>query len=251
MERETSFLMGVAITAFLALSTTAAFGQRAAMASRVVSPRATSAVAARANATRPNFARHADGQGSNGGSFPVIFSSSNGIRLSPVPLGTQTASILARNQGIEGAIDPSTQWRLELAQRFLRENQGVIEPEFFLADSGYPYVIPESDGNNGEQSTAPQSPQPQIIVLQQASAAGQTASPSAQENIGASSLRDEGMFTIVLRNGTQIQAAAFTRLNGKIIYITPDGARRAISNDEIDSDATLRLNQERGIPVSL
>jgi hypothetical protein len=62
-------------------------------------------------------------------------------------------------------------------------------------------------------------------------------------------LPDVGQFTLVLRNGSQIQAVAFTRSNDKIVYITVEGSRRTIAVADLDSDATLRVNQERGTPL--
>jgi hypothetical protein len=42
-------------------------------------------------------------------------------------------------------------------------------------------------------------------------------------------LADVGQFTLVLRNGKQIEAVAFTRTNDRIIYITADGSRHTIA----------------------
>ena len=69
------------------------------------------------------------------------------------------------------------------------------------------------------------------------------------ENVSAP-LPDVGQFTLVLRNGSQIQAVAFTRSNDRIIYITAEGNRRAIPISDLDSDATVRINEERGTPLS-
>ena len=252
MGRIVHFGTEVAVLLCLSLAAPAMFAQHGRTAPPPAAARRAPVAATRPPANRAATVRHVNFSVANVAPFSGSFPSMGGLAFSGGPLGTQTANILARNEAIKGAIDPATQWRLELAQRFLHDNQGIISPEFFLTDGGYPYVIPESADANGEQpGGASQAAQPQSIVVQQPVAAAQALPKAAQENSDVSSLRDEGMFTIVLRNGTQIPAAAFTRLNGKIIYITPDGSRRTVSKEEIDVDATLRVNQERGIPVSL
>jgi len=80
------------------------------------------------------------------------------------------------------------------------------------------------------------------------------ASDVAQEvSDGAASttVQDEGEFTLVLRDGTRIQAMAFTHTNQKIVYITNDGMRRAFADSLLDSDETVRVNQERGTALQL
>jgi hypothetical protein len=80
---------------------------------------------------------------------------------------------------------------------------------------------------------------------------------SAREDAAASqsvvqeeaSLPDEGQFTLVLNDGSRIDAVAFTHSNDTIVYITTDGGRRTIAANEVDSDSTLRVNQERGTPL--
>lgn len=67
----------------------------------------------------------------------------------------------------------------------------------------------------------------------------------------AAPVRDEGEFTLVLRDGSRISALAFTHSSDKIIYISPDGGRRTLANADLDADATVRVNQERGTPLQL
>jgi hypothetical protein len=56
---------------------------------------------------------------------------------------------------------------------------------------------------------------------------------------------------LVLRDGTKIQAVAFTRKSDSIVYITTDGTRRTLALADLDSAATQRVNQERGTPLNL
>ena len=65
----------------------------------------------------------------------------------------------------------------------------------------------------------------------------------------AASVPDEGQFTLVLSDGRWIEAVAFTRSNDAIVYISPAGSRYTIAANELDSDSTLRVNQERGTPL--
>lgn len=67
----------------------------------------------------------------------------------------------------------------------------------------------------------------------------------------AATVPDVGQFILVLRNGTRIQAVAFTSSNGNIVYITADGSRRMIARADPDSETTVRVNDERGTPLQL
>jgi hypothetical protein len=65
----------------------------------------------------------------------------------------------------------------------------------------------------------------------------------------AAYLPDEGQFTLVLNDGRWIEAVAFTHSNDTIVYITTAGSRYTIAANELDSDYTLRVIQERGTPL--
>jgi hypothetical protein len=71
----------------------------------------------------------------------------------------------------------------------------------------------------------------------------------AREREEAAYLPDEGQFTLVLNDGRWIEAVAFTHSNDTIVYITTAGSRYTIAANELDSDSTLRVNQERGTPL--
>lgn len=166
--------------------------------------------------------------------------------LNPFPgFGFNFEHLSAINQdlGIKAFIDPATQVRLAVAERVARNNR--FAPGFFLLDGGGSYVVPL---NNEQQ---PQAQQPIIIVQQPAPQQMVEQAPVPQPAEAAAPLPDEGEFTLVLRNGRQLQAAAFTRQNDKIVYITPDGGRRTFALGDLDSDATQRVNQERGVPIQL
>lgn len=171
--------------------------------------------------------------------------------LDPVPppgFDYQYLSAIDSDLAIKAVIDPATEWRVAEASRFLHR-RGFGGAEYFLLDGGAYYYPDESD----QSEQPPQQPaqqQPQIIVLQQAPPAGQAAQPAA-EAAPEAPLPDVGQFILVLRNGTRIQAVAFTSSNGNIIYITADGSRRTIALADLDSDTTVRVNLERGTPLQL
>jgi hypothetical protein len=56
---------------------------------------------------------------------------------------------------------------------------------------------------------------------------------------------------LALRNGSQVEAVAFTRANDHIIYVTADGFRRSLSLSDLDPDATVKINEERGTPLEI
>lgn len=165
--------------------------------------------------------------------------------------GLAGSELLNQDWAIKAAIDPATQWRLFEAQRYLR-NAGFAGSGFYLLDGGGYYEVPPE---SSEAEQPPQQPQPQQpIVIVQAPQAGQPAEASAPpepEETSAPLPEDVGQFVLVLRNGTQIQAVAFTRANDHIVYITADGFRRTLALADVDTQSTVRINEERGTPLQL
>ena len=141
-------------------------------------------------------------------------------------------------------INPVTRARLRVVQQ--QTQKSGFAPGFFLLDGGGYYAVPV-DANN-----QPQAQQPVEMAQQPA----QQAPPEAMAALEMQApeeppLPDEGEFTLVTRQGSQIEAVAFTRMADKIIYITPDGGRRSLAAADLDPDATNHLNQERGTPLQL
>src|SRR6202007_2315381 len=117
-------------------------------------------------------------------------------------------------------------------------------------DGGGAYVYPQGpiapDADQSGPAPAPAPAQPQIIVVQaRPQQPAEQCAGADSEDAQQASLPDVGEFTLVLRNGVEISAIAFTRVDDHIVYITPAGGRRTIAASEIDSDATQRTNQER------
>jgi len=146
------------------------------------------------------------------------------------------------NWGIQAAIDPATQWRLYEGQKFAR-SVGFGASGFYLLDGGGYYVPAEPTEN---EQAPPQESAP---------AETETAEPAPSEPQPAVAesgpLEDVGQFVLVLRSGSQIEAVAFTRANDRIIYVTANGLRRTLALRDLDPDATIRINEERGTPLAI
>jgi hypothetical protein len=160
---------------------------------------------------------------------------------------------------LKALIDPVTQLEVAQAERLLRSTGGGVLGAYVLS-GGYPYYYASAESEAGqsedqgqqaqdEEPQAERNPRPQIIVVQQAPA--QQPSAQAAEVPAEQEIPDHGELTLVLRSGKQIQALAFTRVNDKIVYITPDGGRSTIEAANLDPGATVRVNQERGTPLQL
>jgi hypothetical protein len=182
--------------------------------------------------SRPASFSHS-GSGNGEGPFPSI-----GLGLGYGFYGTN------QDLGIRAAIDPATQLRLAVAERLLRDNRSVFGGGgYYLLDGGGAYVIPTKESEPSQETQ-----QPQIIFLQQAPAQQSNIQPTPEPQAEAP-VRDIGEFTLVLRNGKNIPAVAFTHMKERIVYIGTDGSRHTIATDELDSDATVRVNEERGTPL--
>lgn len=98
--------------------------------------------------------------------------------------------------------------------------------------------------------------QPPVVVLQQPAAPEETAQPAARvrsaEPAGASEPpRDVGEFVLVRRDGGLVFAVAFYIQGDRLTYVTREGVRRSLRLADLDKDATLRMNEERGTTVHL
>ncbi|MGH9572466.1 MAG: hypothetical protein ACRD40_02900 [Candidatus Acidiferrales bacterium] len=175
--------------------------------------------------------------------------------LSPVPpygFNYEYLNAINKDLNVKAAIDPATQLALREAARY--GCAGFAGGGYILWDGGGYAPVEQIDEQPQESAPAPQ---PQVIVVQVPSAAqsepARASAPSRpqEEEEQAPPLPDIGQFTLVMRDGTQLKAAAFTRSNDQIIYITPDGMRHTIAVTDLDADATLRLNSERGSQLQL
>ena len=167
-----------------------------------------------------------------------------GQLLNPVPgLGFDFSNLAAINHdlGIRAIIDPITQQELALSERLLQLTPAAPISSAFFAST--PVVMLE------------QQP-PQVIIVQQPQPPVEQATAEAPPSVEPATveqppLPDVGQFVLVLHDGTQIQAVAFTRQNDRIVYITTDGRRKSIAISDLDTAATRHLNDERGTSLQL
>lgn len=153
------------------------------------------------------------------------------------------------NLGVMAMIDPATQANLALAERLARISPpvGGFFPVFDSGYSGYPVATEEQ----------PQQAQPpQVIILQQPAAApaayeAPAETAAAPATSPASTMPDVGTFILVKKDGTQVEAGAYSRQGDRIVYVTPKGAKRTMLYSELDRDATREINQERGTSLEL
>ena len=136
---------------------------------------------------------------------------------------------------------------------------------FYFLTGGGAYYLPSGDDSPGyDESAAPQTDdnaqaESQTVDANSTDDADQADTQPGDQDQSAGNtnpaesipLPDEGQFTLVLRDGTTIQAVAFTHSNGKIIYISTDGLRLTFADSLLDQDATVRLNLERGTALQL
>lgn len=206
-------------------------------------------------------ARHrADALGFNGGFASAPLSLQDLLNITPNS-GFNWEHVNAINSDLpeKALIDPVTQLEIAQAERLLRTTGGATFGGGAYILGGYPSYVPtgteteqanpESEQLQAEPQSAPNS-QPQIIVLQQAPSQ-QSAASTTQAAPAEQQLPDRGELTLVLRSGEHVRALAFTHLNDKIVYIAPDGGRTTIEAADLDSAATVRINQEQGTPLQL
>jgi hypothetical protein len=177
--------------------------------------------------------------------------------LNPVPgLGFDEhhLSVINQDLGIKALIDPATEWKIAEARRFLRGSR-FSGPGFYILDAGAYSPVPDDSSDTTAEPAASdpsgqQQQQPQVIVVEAPQSPQANDNSSAQEQ-PEEQVPDVGQFTLVLRNGRKLEAVAFSHVNDEIIYITTDGNRRSFPITDLNSDATVQINVERGTPLQL
>jgi len=231
--------ISLAILALLScLAVNVAQGQRTVAAPRVSSVRARTAPTRLVTSARISGKSAAASVQSRSTVFSTLWGGNGFGPLGPFP-GAGFNSGFTNPNWILAAIDPATQWSLFEAQRFSR-NVGFA-PGFYLFDGGA-YYAP------AEPAEAEPAPQEQAAETQPTEAP-RAEPPAAQAE--SAPLEDVGQFVLVLRSGRQVEAVAFTRAADHIVYVTADGFRRTLALADLDPDATVRINEERGTPLEI
>jgi hypothetical protein len=179
----------------------------------------------------------------------------------PVPLENLLHSVLPRGysyqylsamnqgRGIKAVIDPATEWKSGVGGRVSPGRGRFGGPGFYLLDGLGGYGVPDDSASADSAPDDQPAQQPQVIVVQATPPSEQSYEQPAPDDSAA--LPDIGQFTLVLQNGVELQAVGFTRVKDRIVYITADGSRRTIGVGDLNSDATVRVNEERGTPLQL
>jgi hypothetical protein len=171
--------------------------------------------------------------------------------ISPVPpygFNYQYLNSINSDLALKAAIDPATELELNEARRL---NCGGVGTGGYVLFGGGGYAVPEESDQEPETEAEPaSSSQPQVIVVQVPAQQSAPQQPTVTQEEQAP-LPDQGQFVLVMRDGSLLQAAAFTRTANEIIYITPEGMRRTILLSNLDTDATVRVNSERGTQLQL
>lgn len=177
--------------------------------------------------------------------------------INPVPgLGFDYhhLSVINQDLGIKALIDPATEWKLAEARKFLRGSR-FAGSGFYLLDGGayYPVSDDSTQPDNAAPAASADQPekQPQVILVQSPQSQQQNFDDSSAQAPQEEQLPDVGQFTLVLRSGRELEAVAFSRVNDQIVYITADGNRRAFPATDLNSAATMQVNEERGTPLQL
>lgn len=127
---------------------------------------------------------------------------------------------------------------------------------FYLLGAEGGYAAPADDSSAqpvADQQAADPSPDgaQDQLARREGLAAEVSASETQDSEAVPAAVQDEGAFMLILRDGNSISAVAFTHSGDKIIYISSDGRRLALPSADLDADATVRVNQERGTPLQL
>jgi hypothetical protein len=194
-----------------------------------------------ANATHANIVSSGSRQSSRlsaNHSSPVLISRSPFKRTGPHRPGNPVNRVPA--SGYYWIFDGGTYW--VPAQGDQPGDQSIANTDQM---SGGQSVDSGDSASPGLHASMQQGPSDASQTARDDSAAAQ--SESREE--ASASVPDEGQFTLVLNDGRWIEAVAFTRSNDTIVYISPAGSRYTIAANELDTDSTLRVNQERGTPL--
>lgn len=179
------------------------------------------------------------------------------VSLSSLPapgLGFDSAHVAAlnRNAGVRALIDPVTQHRLALERQIRREAPPVapLVPFFpsvqvVIVQQPPVVILQEEEEKPAEGVTLvagpPMAPRSEAEARQEPAARSGTEEPAPELS----------ELVLVLKNGKLQFVAAFSVMEERLVLVTREGVRRTLARDEVDWEATISLNQERGINLRL
>jgi hypothetical protein len=138
--------------------------------------------------------------------------------------------------------------------RHNRDNIGSFIPFF---DGGFffpssPVVVDDETEDAQQADAGPSEPARTARHMRaQREEPVQSAEDSAQEQASAEQPLDNTQYVFVRRDGSVFFAVAYSWDNGKLRYITNQGARGTVERDSLDIEATRRFNEERGLSFAL
>jgi hypothetical protein len=150
-----------------------------------------------------------------------------------------------RNLGTRALIDPAIQQQLALAREIRRET-----PSF-------PVSLPIVVSSNVNQIFITMPP-PVVIVQQPAvveapvpTSRDAQPSPVVQEAPPQQPVAELGELVLIRRDGRVVFAVAYSIINSRLVYVTREGIRRSFPLAELDGEATVQMNEERGTSLRL
>jgi hypothetical protein len=149
------------------------------------------------------------------------------------------------NLAVRALIDPVTQY--EVAQAVRQCGAFASASAYFYPAFGPAPIVMETPMAAAPADPAPQ--QPTVVVVPPAEE--QPPSDPDPPVVEEQPLPDPGEFVLVQRDGRLLFAAGFTAAPGRVVYVTKEGLRRSIALDQLDVEATLRMNEECGSSIQL
>jgi hypothetical protein len=137
-------------------------------------------------------------------------------------------------------------------ERGLNHRRRFVGPVYLLG--GYPYYYPYDYDDEADYQPAPVGQrygQDADDYPDQQAEPQPAPSPAraSQTPLNATPEREIENFALVLKDGSQISAVAFTRQGDQVVYINGDGQRRYVAAAKVDANATTKVNEDRGTPL--
>ena len=149
-----------------------------------------------------------------------------------------------RDLGVRAIIDPAIQHQLALARQIRRETPA------------FPIALPLVLNTNVNQIfiTTP----PPVVIVQQPSVVEVPVERVERQEVARieappapQPVVELGELVLIRKDGRTVFAVAYSVVNGRLVYVTREGFRRSFPLAELDADATLQMNEERGTSLRL